>query len=78
MWWWIRRAQTAEQRRERELSVALEGDMESQKALDRARSAKARAQKHLLDVRSVSAELREERIVNHLAADVFEAMRRKQ
>jgi hypothetical protein len=58
--------------------VAAEGDDDPQQAIDRARTARARADKHLSTVRAMSGELRRERVRNHLAADVYEAMRRKQ
>lgn len=55
----------------------VKGPDDSQEALDRARTAKTKARGHLVTVRQLSGELRRERIENHLAADVYEAMRRR-
>lgn len=78
---WLRRKtreQTAaEQRRIREEAVAADRS-DSQQALEQARAARIDARGHLVKVLAMSAEMRRERVVNHLAADVFEAMRRKQ
>jgi hypothetical protein len=78
---WLRRKireQTAEQRRIREEAVAAEASDDSRRALEHARAARIDARGHLVKVLAMSAELRRERVVNHFAADVFEAMRRKQ
>jgi hypothetical protein len=79
---WLRRKtreQTAaEQRRIREEAVAADRSDDSRRALEHARAARIDARGHLVKVLAMSAELRRERVVNHFAADVFEAMRRKQ
>ena len=78
MWRLFRaRKQTAQERQDREAAVAAEGDDDPQQALARARAAKTLARGHLSTVRQVTGELHRERVVNHLAADVYEAMRRK-
>jgi hypothetical protein len=76
MRWW-RRGQTAEQKRVREGAVRAESNDEPQQALDRARAAKTSAAQHLATARGMSGELRRERVVNHLATDVYESMRRR-
>lgn len=50
---------------------------DAQKALERARAARDDALGHLVTVQGLSREMRRERIQNHLAADVYEAMKRR-
>jgi hypothetical protein len=71
MAWWRHRCAPLED------PVDKDSQKESREALERARAAKVRARGHLATVREFTGEIERERIVNHLAQDVYEAMRRK-
>lgn len=71
-WWWRSR------QRQRRAGVRNMVDVtEAQAALERARAARDDAAGHLAEVRLTGREIRAERVRNHLARDVYEAMRHR-
>lgn len=50
---------------------------EAKQALARAHASKTEAVSHLTEAREKNAEIRREIIVNHLARDIYESMRRR-